>query len=89
MCELIGETNVLNDWDYDNVKQAITENTHAEYLYVKTGSNITIKTLSHMGDVDRDNLGIFKELYRARPHHINQPVVNLTVPAAPIRYVTS
>ena len=49
MTELIGDMEVIRDWDYDNVKLAIEGDTNRAITVYKPGSNITIRTFPHIG----------------------------------------
>ena len=47
------------------------------------GSNINLKTFNHLKEAERENLSIFKELYRKRPAPVNQTVAQVPEPAPP------
>ena len=49
------------------------------------GSNINLKTFNHIKEAERENLSIFRELYKERPAPANQAVAQVPEPAPPAR----
>ena len=72
LTDLIGDVIQLNDWNYPETKRAITENNPVQYQNVRTGSDINLRTFQHIRDAERENLIIFRELYKERPAPLNQ-----------------
>ena len=69
--DLVGDVIILNDWHYADIKRAISENTHLQFRNIRVASNINLKTFNHLKEAERENLSIFKELYKERPAPIN------------------
>ena len=74
---------ILNDWHYADIKRAISENTHLQFRNVRVGSNINLKTFNPLKEAERENLSIFKELYKEGPAPVNQTVAQVPEPAPP------
>ena len=72
LTDLIGDVIQLNDLNYPETKRAITENNPVQYQNVRTGSDINLRTFQHIRDAERENLIIFRELYKERPAPLNQ-----------------
>ena len=87
MTELIGNMEVIGDFDYDNVKTALQGDVNRAITIYRPDSNITIRSFPHLRDLDRENLVIFKEIYQNRTQQLPAPIVPLPVapdrPAAP------
>ena len=80
LTELIGGVIQLNDWNYQETKRAIAENNPVQYQNVRTGSDINLRTFQHIRDAERENLIVFRELYKERPAPLIQHVPQIPEP---------